>query len=73
MNYDNFINNDCFFIEYETNYSKGRIVLLAEYYNKVSKKLWRSLKKCTLTMFIQRKFTYQDIDFVKKGSVENGH
>ena len=73
MNYDNFINQECVFIEYETEHSKGRMVLLSSYYNKVNKKLMSKLKKCTLTMFMLRKFTFMDIDFVKKGSMNDGN
>lgn len=69
MNYDNLINEECVFIEYEGKHCKGRIVMLQEYYNKVNKKLMAKLKQCTITLFQQRKFTYNDIDFIKKGNM----
>ena len=71
MNYYNYIGKVCVFIEYETEHAKGRMVIKKEYYDKISKKLMAKLKKCTITLFMERKFTYQDIDFIKKGSMNN--
>lgn len=73
MNYDNLINEECMFIEYETPSSKGRMVMLAYYFDKKAKKIMRLLKNATLRVYQRRKFTYQDIDFVKKGSELYGH
>lgn len=67
MKYDNLINKQCVFIEYESKECNGRIVMLQEFYDKVHKKLMSKLKKCTITLFEQKQFTYHDIDFVKKG------
>ena len=69
MNYDNLLDEACVFIEYETPHCKGRVVMLQKYYDKVGKKLMSKLKNTTITLFQQRKFTYLDIDFIKKGSV----
>lgn len=73
MNYDNYLNQECVFIEYETQHAKGRMVILLPYYNKINKKLMTKLRNCTLTLFEQRKFTYQDIDFVKKGCMKDAY
>ena len=72
MNYDNLLDEECMFIEYETEHSKGRIVMLAYYFDKKAKKIMRLLKNATIRMYVKRKFTYQDIDFIKKGSAYYG-
>lgn len=69
MNYDNLLNQECVFIEYETSYAKGRMVILSYYYNKKAKKIMRLLKDATLRVYQRRLFTYQDIDFIKKGNM----
>ena len=68
MNYDNLRNQKCVFIEYETNHSTGRIVMLETYYIKKAKKLNRLLKGATIRIYETRVFTWQDIDFVRKGN-----
>ena len=70
MKYDHLLNEDCVFIEYEGKHCNGRIVMLQSFYNKVNKKLMAKLKQCTITLFMQKKFTYRDLDFVKKGRIE---
>lgn len=70
MNYDNMINQECMFIEYETEHSKGRMVVLASWYDKKAKKITKLLKHATLRVYQRRIFTYHDIDFVKKGRNE---
>lgn len=70
MKYDHLLNEDCVFIEYKGKHYNGRIVMLQSFYNKVNKKLMAKLKQSTITLFMQKKFTYRDIDFVKKGRIE---